>query len=310
MDRRQPALIALAMTFGLLACSATSPSPLPPTTAVIRDEPPLNLGFSRPIPADWTLITTPDLLLAVPAQWSEGDGNRAVFVLRSAGHDASMRIDLYGYDTIDNVVNRNWVRSNPLPELKKLVLLGARPAAELRYSPRIWNSPTSSGTYEGRVIVTQLSDQRVVAFSINSDQRPGEATVVSVDAADRQEMIAAYAMPLRDADRTFPRGQIEHTLGRAGTLMDPRAAGVGVDTMTYQIAEEPGAFVLVSLYPDRATRQRGDPKAIGNRADVPNPSVPINSRAIGNAVILVGAHDVTLRYRMLVALDDLLSLRV
>ena len=312
MHRRDPAVIAVALalaSLASLACSASSPPSLPPTTAAIRDEPPLNLGFSRPLPADWTIISTHGLLLAVPATWSEGEDNPSAFTLRGVGGDTSMRIDLYGKDTIDHVVNRHYVQSNAeTPELKKLVLLNARPAAELRYSPRTWNSPTSSGTYEGRVIVTQLSDQQIVVFSITSEQRPREATVVTAQAADRQEMIAAYAVPLRDADRTFTRGQIEHTLGRAGTLLDPRAAGVGVDAVMYQIAEESGAFVLVSIYPDRAARAREDPDATGNGADVPNGSVPIAARAIGNAVVLVGARDVTLRYRMLVALDDLLSL--
>jgi hypothetical protein len=303
------ALIALAVTFGLLACSGPPPGPPPGPDAVIHDEPPLNLGFSRPIPADWTLITIQDLLLAVPAQWSEGDGTPGVFLLRSASRDASMRIDVYGNDTIDHVVDRHYVQLNSLkPELKKLVLLNTRPAAEMRYSPLTWNSPTSSGTYEGRVIVTQLSDRRVVVFSITSDQRPREATVVSAEAADQQEMIAAYAMPLRDADRTFTRAQIEHALGRAGTLMDPRAAAAGVDAVTYRVAEEPGAFVVVSLYPDRAARTNGDPGANGQGADVPRGTVPIAARAVGNAVVLVGARDVTLRYRVLVALDDLLSL--
>jgi hypothetical protein len=289
------------------ACSASSPPPLPPTTAAIRDEPPLNLGFSRPLPADWTIISTHGLLLAVPATWSEGDGNPSVFTLRGVGSDASMRIDLYGKDTIDHVVNRHYVQSNALtPEVKKLVLLNARPSAELRYSPRSWNSATGGGTYEGRIIITQLSDQSVVAFSITSDQRPREATVVTAQAADRQEMIAAYAVPLRDVDRTFTRGQIEHTLGRAGALTDPRSAGVGV--VMYQIAEKTGAFVLVSVYPDRAARAREDPDATGKGADVPKASVPIAARAVGNAVVLVGARDVMLRYRMLVTLDDLLSL--
>ncbi len=137
-----------------------------------------------------------------------------------------MRIDLYGKDTIDHVVNAQYVQSNSLkPELKKLVLLNIRPSAEVRYAPLSWNSPTGGGTYEGRIIVTQLSDQSVVAFSITSDQRPREATVVSADAADRQEMIAAYAMPLRDADRTFTRSQIEHALGRAGYALGSSRRG-------------------------------------------------------------------------------------
>jgi hypothetical protein len=309
MDRRQAALIALAVAFSSIACSEPSPAPLPLPTAVIRDEPPLNLGFSRPLPANWTLVSTHELLLAVPGEWSEGDGAPGVFLLHNASRDASMRIDLYGKDTIDHVVNAHYVQSNSLkPELKKLVLLNTRPSAEMRYAPLSWNSPMGGGTYEGRIIVTQLNDQSVVAFSITSDQRPREATVVSADAADRQEMIAAYAMPLRDADRTFTRSQIEHALGRAGTLSDPLAVGVSVDAVMYRVAEEAGAFVLVSLYPDRAARLIADAGAIGQGSDVPQTSLPISARAIGNAVVLVGARDVMLRYRMLVALDDLLSL--
>jgi hypothetical protein len=90
--------------------------------------------------------------------------------------------------------------------------------------------------------------------------------------------------------------------------MDPRAAAAGVDAVTYRVAEEPGAFVVVSLYPDRAARTNGDPGANGQSADGPRGTVPIAARAVGNAVVLVGARDVTLRYRVLVALDDLLSL--
>jgi hypothetical protein len=195
-----------------------------------------------------------------------------------------------------------------LPELRKLVLLNARPSSELRYSHLSWGSSSSGGTYEGRTIVTQLSDQGVVAFSITSDQRPSEATMVDAEAADQQEMIAAYAMPLRDGDRTFTRSQVEHAVERAGTLSDPLAVGVSVDAVLHQVTEESGAFVLVSLYPDTVARSRGDPGATGQGASLPKSSVPMSARAIGNAVVVVGARDIMLRYRMLVALDDLLSL--
>jgi hypothetical protein len=307
MDRRHPVVVAVALAFASLACSAPSTSHDP--NAVIRDEPPLNLGFTRSLPADWTLVAIQGLLLAVPPGWSEGAGTPGVFTLHNAERDTSMRIYLWGKNTIDDVVNRHYVQSNSrTPELKKLVLLDTRPAAEIRNSPLVWNSPTSSGTYEGRTIVTQLNDQSVVAFSITSDQRPREATLVSADAADRQELIAAYAMPLRNADRTFTRSQIERALGRAGTLLDPLAVGVSVDAVLRRVAAEPDAFVLVSLYPDVAARSREDPAATGQGAKLPPWSVPISARAIGNAVVLVGARDVMLRYRMLVALDDLLSL--
>ena len=138
--------------------------------------------------------------------------------------------------------------------------------------------------------------------------RSRETTVVSANAADQQEVIAAYAMPLRNVDRTFTRSQIEHALARAGTLSDPLTVGVSVDALIHRVAEEPGAFVLVSLYPDVASRSREDPGATGQGVTLPASSVPISARAIGNAVVLVGAGDVMLRYRMLVALDDLLSL--
>jgi len=298
--------MAVALALASLACSAPSPSPGP--NAMIRDEPPLNLGFSRPIPADWTLISSDEMLLAVPSDWNVQPSSPGGFVLESTTGDASMRVLDWGHDSIDQVVSRHYVQSSsPMPSLKKLVLLHVRPSAELRSSSS-WTTPTSRGTYEGRTIVTQLGDQRVVAFSITSEQRPSETTIVSAAAADRQEVIAAYAMPMRDVDRTFTRGQIEHTLGRAGTLMDTRAAGVVVDAVMYEIAEETGAFVLVSIYPNRVARARDDPDATGRGANVPGVSLPISSRAIGNAVVLVAARDVTLRYRMLVALDDLLSL--
>ena len=306
MRRHNPAVIALALALASLGCSAPSPSPGP--NAIISDEPPLNLGFSRPIPAGWRLISSDDILLAVPSDWNVQQNSHGSFALESDSRDASMRVVDWGHDSIDQVVSRHYVQSSsPMPSLKKLVLLGARPSAELRSSSS-WTTPTSRGTYEGRTIVTQLGDQRVVAFSITSEQRPSESTIVSAAAADRQEVIAAYAMPMRDVDRTFTRGQIEHTLGRAGTLMDARAAGVVVDAVMYEIAEETGAFVLVSIYPNRVARARDDPNATGRGANVPGMSLPISSRAIGNVVVLVAARDVTLRYRMLVALDDLLSL--
>lgn len=119
MDRRLPALIALAVASSSLACSEASAALSPRPNAVIRDEPPLSLGFSRPIPADWTLISTQGLLLAVPAGWSEGADTPGLFLLRNANRDASMRIDLWGNDTIDHVVNSHYVQPNALkPELK------------------------------------------------------------------------------------------------------------------------------------------------------------------------------------------------
>jgi len=65
--------------------------------------------------------------------------------------------------------------------------------------------------------------------------------------------------------------------------------------------------VRVSLDRDRAG-SRADPNATGQGVELPPSSLPTSARAIGNAVVLVGPRDVSLRYRMLVALDDLLSI--
>src|SRR5687768_13129642 len=89
MDRRHPVVVAVALAFVSLACSAPSTSHDP--NAVIRDEPPLNLGFTRSLPADWTLVAIQGLLLAVPPGWSEGAGTPRVFTLQSANRDTSMR---------------------------------------------------------------------------------------------------------------------------------------------------------------------------------------------------------------------------
>ncbi len=143
---------------------------------------------------------------------------------------------------------------------------------------------------------------------IRSGFRINTTTALTAEERERQELVAARAFALRDADLPLDHARVVQALAKAiplGAVRNTNGGLAGTDTTSYQIGSDERSFAIIAIYGTRRQRMAIDPNEGGGFGATALFMVPVTHRGVGNTFVAVGSNDVNVRYRALRALEEL-----
>ena len=287
------------------------------TTAIPTAANPVALAVPPGVPADWRLQVVHRVLFAFPPGWGAtgvpgGETGRwEVLVAGGEGGEDVMTVALWSgrnlADVAGAVTEGHSVRVTPT---RRELSLDGRPAQEITFTELTFpaKGPGGTITYESRHLIVALGEGLVADFRIHSGFYVNATTALTADERERQELVAARAFVLRDADLSLDHDRVRQALARAiplGAIRNTDSGLTGTDTTSYRSGSDDREFAIVAIYGTRRQRLGIDPNESGGFAATALFMVPVTHRGVGNAFVAVGSNDVNVRYRALRALDEL-----
>jgi hypothetical protein len=270
----------------------------------------------REIPQDWRLHVEHRVLLALPQDWGAisvpgGEPGRWEILMTRPEREEVMSATLWSGRSVAEVAAAVSERDlGPVPPTRRELSLDGRLAREITFSQLSFpaKGPGGTITYESRHLLVVLDEGVVADIRIRSALWPNATTALTAEERKRQDLIAARAFALRDADLPLNRDQVAQVLAKAIPLGASRNASsnlTGVGDTTYRIGEDERSFVIVASYGSRRQRMSVDPNEGGGFGATVSWIAPVTHRGVGNAFVAVGSYDVNAKYRALRALDEL-----
>lgn len=278
---------------------------------------PVALAVPRDIPPDWRLIVEHRVLFALPPEWGTtsvpgGEAGRwEVLMKRGPDREDVMTVTIWSGRTLADVAAAvTEGHPSAVASTRRELSLDGRPAREVTFSQLTFpaKGPGGTITYESRHLLVGLDDGLVADVRIRSGFWIDAATALTGEERERQELIAARAFALRDADLLLDHDRVRQALAGAiplGAIRNTDGGLTGTDTTSYRIGSDERAFAIIAVYGTRRQRMAIDPNEGGGFGATALFMVPVTHRGVGNAFVAVGSNDVNDRYRALRALEEL-----
>jgi len=287
------------------------------TTAIPTAASPVALAVPRDLPADWRLRVEHRVLFALPPEWGTtsvpgGETGRWEILMASGPErEDVMTVALWSGRTLADVAGSvTEGHSVRVPPTRRELSLEGRPAREITFSEISFpaKGPGGTITYESRHLLVGLDGGLVADVRVRSSFRINATTALTAEERARQDLVAARAFALRDADLPLDHARVSQALAKAiplGAIRNTDGGLTGTDTTSYQIGSDERSFAIIAIYGTRRQRMAIDPNEGGGFGATALFMVPVTHRGVGNAFVAVGSNDVNDRYRALRALEEL-----